>query len=110
MANHFTGEPVRGARSGCRNYHWNHFLTLGFSGQGYFRSKLEQRLAVAYEPRGKQTLLYGQWWWRDFYNLPVDLSFGLSWFPSSRMDNSWTLLNYYTNRNQMWLEATYYLL
>lgn len=104
------GEPVRGARSGCRENHWNHFLTLGFSGQGYFKSKLEQRLATAFEPRGQQWLLYGQWWWRNLYNMPVDLSMGLSWFPSSRMDNSWTLLNYFTNRNLLWFEATYYLL
>jgi hypothetical protein len=104
------GEPVRKAQSGCRENHWNHFFTLGFAGQGYFKSKLEQRLAVAYEPRGQQTLLYGQWWWRDFFKLPVDLSAGVSWFPGSRMDNSWTLLNYFTNRNLLWMEATYYLL
>ncbi len=104
------GPPVRGAKSGCRDNHWNHFLTLGFGGQGYFASKLEQRLAVAFEPRGQQWLLYGQWWWRNFLSLPVDLSMGTSWFPSSRFDNSWTLLNYYTSRNLVWFEATYYLL
>ncbi|HKA55249.1 MAG TPA: DUF1302 family protein [Candidatus Binatia bacterium] len=104
------GPPVRPAIPGCRTNHWNHFLTLGFSGQGYFHSKLEQRLAVAFEPRGQQWLLYGQWWWRNIWNLPVDLSVGTSWFPSSRMDNSWTLLNYFTNRNLLWFEGTYYLL
>jgi hypothetical protein len=104
------GEPVRKAQSGCRNNHWNHLLTLGFAGQGYFRSKLEQRTAVAYEPRGKQFLLFGQWWWRDFFSLPIDLSAGLAWYPNSRFNNSWSLLNYFTNRNQLWLEATYYLL
>src|SRR5262249_20127320 len=75
------GNPKRGAFSGCRPNHFNHFFTLGFSGNGYFRSKLEQRLAVALEPRGRQWLLYGQWWWRDFLSMPVDLSFGTSWFP-----------------------------
>ena len=102
--------PATSAQSGCRENHWNHFFTLGLGGQGYFKSKLEQRLAIAYEPRGQQWLLYGQWWWRNFFNLPVDLSMGTSWFPSSRMDNSWTLLNYFTNRNLVWLEATYYIL
>ncbi|HEV8711896.1 MAG TPA: DUF1302 family protein [Candidatus Binatia bacterium] len=104
------GPPVREAKSGCRDNHWNHFFTLGFAGQGYFASKLEQRLAVAFEPRAQQWLLYGQWWWRNWLGMPLDLSMGTSWFPSSRFDNSWTLLNYYTDRNLLWLEATYYLL
>jgi hypothetical protein len=95
---------------GCRENHWNHFFTLGFAGQGYFASKLEQRLAVAFEPRAQQWLLYGQWWWRNLLSTPIDVSAGVSWFPSSRMDNSWTALNYFTNRNLLWLEATYYLL
>jgi hypothetical protein len=102
--------PSRKAFSGCREHHWNHILTLGLSGQGYFKSKLEQRLAIAFEPRGKQYLLYGQWWWRDFFSLPVDLSMGTSWFPGSRFDNSWSLLNYFVGRNLLWFEATYYLL
>jgi hypothetical protein len=104
------GPPVRAAKQGCRDYHWNHFFTLGFSGQGYFASKLEQRLAVAFEPRGQQWLLYGQWWWRNWMGMPLDLSFGTSWFPGSRFDNSWTLLNYYTDRNLLWAEFTYYIL
>jgi len=104
------GFPTRDAQKGCRNYRWNHFFTLGLGGQGYFKSKLEQRLAVAYEPRGQQYLLYGQWWWRDFFKLPVDLSWGASWFPGSRFNNSWTGLNYLVGRNLLWMEATYYLL
>jgi len=64
---------------------------------------------MAFEPRGQQWLLYGQWWWRNFWSLPIDLSMGTSWFPGSRMDNSWTLLNYFTNRNLLWFEGTYYL-
>src|SRR5262249_56010978 len=28
------GLPVRAAKSGCRDNHWNHFFTLGFAGQG----------------------------------------------------------------------------
>ena len=104
------GPPVRPAISGCHTNRWNHFFTIAFSGNGYFHGKLEQRLATALEPRSQQWLLYGQWWWRSFLNLPVDVSFGTSWFPSSRMDNSWTLLNYFTNRNLLWIEGTYYLL
>jgi len=104
------GTPKRGATPGCRPNHWNHLFTLGLGGQGYFRSKLEQRLAVALEPRGQQWLLYGQWWWRSFMDTPIDLSFGTSWFPGSRMNNSWSLLNYFVHKNLVWFEATYYLL
>ncbi|MCS6926059.1 MAG: hypothetical protein NZ578_09180, partial [Candidatus Binatia bacterium] len=104
------GEPVRKAQRGTRNHHWNHLLTLGLAGQGYFKSKLEQRLAVAYEPRGKQFLLFGQWWWRDFYSLPIDLSMGLAWYPNSRFNDSWSGLHNFTDRDQLWLEVTYYLL
>jgi hypothetical protein len=102
--------PQPGDRPGCTNKHWNHLFTLGLSGQGYFKSKLEQRTAVAFEPRGKQWFLYGQWWWRDFFKLPVDLSAGVAWYPSSRTDHSWTALNFFTNRNLLWAELTYYLL
>ena len=73
--------PQRKAIRGCNTKHWNDFFTLGLGGNGYFKGKLEQRLAAAYEPNGKQWLLYGQWWWRSFYDLPVDLSMGTSWFP-----------------------------
>ncbi|MBI3302615.1 MAG: hypothetical protein HYZ72_11170 [Deltaproteobacteria bacterium] len=102
--------PKRGATSGCRNQHWNHFFTFGGGGAGFFGGKLEQRLAVALEPRGRQWLLYGQWWWRDFLSLPVDLSFGTSWLPSSRMDQSWVGLNWFNKRNLLWFEGTYYIL
>ena len=43
-------------------------------------------------------------------SLPLDLSMGTAWYPNSRFNNSWSLLNFFTNRNQLWLEATYYLL
>jgi hypothetical protein len=103
------GEPVRKAIRGCTTKHFNNFFTLAFAGNGYFKSKLEQRLAVAYEPSAKQWLLYGQWWWRNWMGTPIDLSTGVSWFPSSKMQNSWTLLNYLDGRNLLWVEGTYYL-
>ena len=96
--------------TGCRPYRWNHFFTFAWAGNGFFHGKLEQRAAIALEPRGQAWLLYGQWWWRSFMDTPVDLSFGTSWFPSSRMDNSWTLLNYFVHRNLLWVEGTYYIL
>jgi hypothetical protein len=104
------GPPARPAQSGCKNNHWNHFLTLGGGQQGIFGGKMEQRLAMAFEPRGQQWLLYGQWWWRDFLNLPIDLSGGISWLPNSRFNNSWTAINYFVGRNLLWFETTYYLL
>jgi hypothetical protein len=96
--------------TGCLTNRWNHFFTFAWAGNGFFHGKLEQRLAVALEPRGQAWLLYGQWWWRRFMDSPVDISFGTSWFPSSRYDNSWTLLNYFVHRNLLWVEGTYYIL
>jgi hypothetical protein len=96
--------------TGCITNRWNHFFTFAWAGNGFYHGKLEQRLAVALEPRGQQWLLYGQWWWRRFLDTPIDLSFGTSWFPSSRHDNSWVLLNYFTHRNLLWFEGTYYLM
>lgn len=85
-------------------------FTIALAGNGYFRGKLEGRNAFAYEPRGKHALLFSQWWWREFQGLPVDLSMGTAWFLGSRMQNSWTLLNYFANRDLLWFEATYYIL
>ncbi len=93
-----------------RRKHWNHLFTLAWVGNGFFHGKLEQRVAYVLEPRAKQMLFYGQWWWRGFMDLPVDLSTGTAWYPSSRMDNSWTSLQLFNKRNLLWVEATYYVL
>ena len=95
---------------GCRTKRWNHLFTIALAGNGYFRGKLEGRNAFVYEPRGKHTVLFSQWWWREFMSLPVDISLGTAWFLGSRNDNSWTLLNYFADRDLIWLEATYYIL
>ena len=102
--------PKRDAVRGCKTQRWNNLFTIALAGNGYFRGKLEQRLAIAYEPRGHQELFFGQWWWREFMSLPVDLSMGTAWFTGSRMENSWTLLNYFAGRDLVWFEATYYIL
>lgn len=102
--------PKRDAIRGCNTKRWNHLFTLAFAGNGYFRGKLEQRIAYAIEPRGQQHLFFGQWWWREFMSLPVDLSMGTAWFVGSRMQNSWSLLNYFASRDLLWFEATYYIL
>jgi hypothetical protein len=104
------GPPERGAKSGCKDYHWNHFFTLGLGGYGFFSGHLEQRLATAFEPRSQTWLLYGQWWWHNWWGLPLDLSFGTSWVPGSRFNDSWTGLNYLTDRQLVWGEFTYYVL
>lgn len=93
----WTDPPQRGATLGCRLHHFNHALTFGLGGQDYFRTNLEQRLAVAFKPRGKQFLFFGQWWWKELMGLPIDLSTGTAWYPNSQMDNSWLLLNSFTN-------------
>ena len=102
--------PKRGAVRGCSTKRWNHLFTLAFAGNGYFRGKLEGRNAVAWEPRGSHVLLFSQWWWREFKSLPLDISFGTAWFLGSYNDHSWTLLNYFSHRDMVWLEATYYII
>ncbi len=106
-----TGSTGRPGQRGHRHYRWNHLLTLGTSGYGYFNGRMEQRMAVVYEPRGKQTLLFGQWWWRNLLGYrALEVSFGVSWRPSSGNDDSWTLLEFYTDRDSLWAEVTYYFL
>lgn len=102
--------PKRDAVRGCSTKRWNHLFTLGLAGNGYFRGKLEGRNAVAWEPRGSHVLLFSQWWWRELRGMPLDISFGTAWFLGSQNSNSWSLLNYFANRDLIWFEATYYLL
>jgi hypothetical protein len=102
--------PKRDAVRGCHTKRWNHLFTIALAGNGYFRGKLEGRNAIAWEPKGKQTLFFSQWWWREFMSLPVDLSAGVAIFPGSMNDNSWSLLNYFAHQDMLWLEATYYIL
>ena len=102
--------PKRDATRGCKQKRFNHLFTLAFAGNGYFRGKLEGRNAFVWEPRGKHTLLFSQWWWRELRGLPLDISFGTAWFLGSRNDPSWSLLNYFAGRDHIWLEATYYLI
>jgi hypothetical protein len=106
-----TGHPGVPGVAGDRHYRWNHLLTLGTGGYGFFRGKLESRMAVVYEPRAQQTLLYGQWWWRNLlgYN-NLEVSFGTSWKPSSSMDDSWAALNWSADKDAIWAEFTWYLL
>ena len=102
--------PQRDAERGCGTKRWNHLFTLAFAGNGYFRGKLEGRNAVAWEPRGGHVLLFSQWWWRELKSLPFDISAGTAWFLGSSNDHSWTLLNYFSHRDMLWFEATYYLI
>jgi len=102
--------PTTKAVRGCHTKRWNHLFTIALAGNGYFRGKLEGRSAFAYEPRGKHPLLFTQWWWREFMSLPVDISAGTAWFLGSQNSNSWTLLNYFAQKDLLWFEATYYIL
>jgi hypothetical protein len=95
----------------CRTYRWEHLLTLGLGNQGLFASRVESRNAVVYEPRAKDWLLYSQWWWRNVLGFPnVELSTGVSWYPSSSMSQGWTGLYAFADRDQFWFEFTYFLL
>jgi len=95
----------------CKRYRWNHLLTLVAANQGLFGSRLETRNAIVYEPRGKQYLLYTQNWWRNVLGYPsLELSMGVAWFPGSYMKDSWSNLQHYAYRDQIWFEMTYYLL
>jgi hypothetical protein len=95
----------------CRNYRWEHLLTLAAANQGLFASRVETRNAVVFEPRAKDWLLFSQWWWRNVLGLEnVELSMGVSWYPGSSMSQGWTGLYAFANRDQFWFEFTYYLL
>jgi len=95
----------------CKRYHWNHLLTLVLANQGLFASRLETRNAVAFEPRSQAWFLYTQNWWRNVLGNPnLELSAGVIWIPSSYHNVSWSSINYYAWRRQLWFEFTYYLL
>jgi len=95
----------------CRNYRWEHLLTLAAVNQGLFASRVETRNAVVYEPRAKDWLLFSQWWWRNVLGFEnVELSTGVAWYPSSSMSQGWTGLYAFADRDQFWFEFTYYLL
>ena len=99
--------PVRPGKHRISFKHWNHVFTVVTAG-GY--KKYEQRLAFVYEPRAKQTLLFGQVFWHGFMSPHIDLSTGIAMFMGSRNDDGWTGLNFYTRRDLLWFEFTYYLL
>jgi len=95
----------------CRNYHWNHLLTLAAVNQGLFASRVETRNAVVYEPRAQDWLLFSQWWWRNVLGYEnIELSTGVAWYPGSSMSQGWTGLYGFADRDQFWFEFTYYLL
>lgn len=95
----------------CRNYHWNHLLTLAAVNQGLFASRVETRNAVVFEPRAKDWLLFSQWWWRNVLGYEnIELSTGVAWYPGSSMSQGWTGLYGFADRDQFWFEMTYYLL
>jgi hypothetical protein len=95
----------------CRRYRFNHLFTLGFVNQGLFGSRLETRNAVAFEPRDKQYLLFSQWWWRNVMGYRnLELSAGVAWYPGSGIGESWSGIQHFADRDQLWLEMTYYLL
>jgi hypothetical protein len=95
----------------CRRYRWNHLFTFVVATNGLFAGRAETRNAIAYEPRAQHYFLYTQNWWRQVmgYN-NLELSFGLIWIPSSRLDISWASISHYAARDQLWFELTYYLL
>ncbi|NOT53057.1 MAG: DUF1302 family protein [Deltaproteobacteria bacterium] len=99
------------SNSQCRVHRWEHLFTLGFANQGLFASRVETRNAVVFEPRAKDWLLFSQWWWRNVLGMEqVELSAGVSWYPSSSMSQGWSGLYAFADRDQFWFEFTYYLL
>jgi len=95
----------------CRRYRWNHLLTLVLANNGLFGSKLETRNAVAFEPRDEQLLFYTQNWWRGLFGIPnLEASFGIAWYAGSSLGDSWSSLQHFADRDQIWFEFTYYLL
>jgi hypothetical protein len=95
----------------CRNYRWEHLFTAVAANQGLFASRVETRNAVVYEPRSKDWLLFSQWWWRNVLGFEkVELSAGVAWYPGSSMSQGWSGLYAFADRDQVWMEFTYYLL
>jgi hypothetical protein len=106
-----TGNVGIPGQRGHRWYRWNHLITVATGGYGYFRGKLENRMAWVYEPRGKQHILFGQWWWRNLLGHPNwEVSGGIAWKPSSMNDENYLNQQFYTNRDLFWGEFTWYLL
>jgi hypothetical protein len=99
--------PFREGKRRPSWHHWNHLFSLVTGG---LYKKFEHRQAVVFEPRAKQWLLFGQWFWHGFRGLPIDLSMGTAWYLGSRNDLTWSGLYLYTGRDLLWFEATYYLL
>lgn len=97
--------------SRCKRYRWNHLFTLVLANQGLFASRWETRNAIALEPRSHAWFLYTQNWWRNVLGNPnLELSMGVIWIPSSYHRVSWSSINYYAWRRQLWFEFTYYIL
>jgi len=95
----------------CRNYRWEHLFTVAAVNQGLFASRVETRNAVAFEPRAKDWLLFSQWWWRNVLGFEkVELSAGVAWYPGSSMSQGWSGIYAFADRDQVWMEFTYYLL
>ena len=95
----------------CRNYRWEHLLTLAAVNQGLFASRVETRNAIVFEPRAKDWLLFSQWWWRNVLGYEqIELSTGVAWYPGSSMSQGWSGIYAFASRDQFWFEMTYYLL
>jgi Protein of unknown function (DUF1302) len=95
----------------CSRKRWNHLFTIAAVNQGLFASRVETRNAFVFEPRGQQTLLFSQWWWRNVLGYPnVELSTGVAWYMGSNQSHSWSSIQHFSDRDQFWFEFTYYLL
>lgn len=69
------------------------------------------RNAIVFEPRDQQHLLYTQWWWRNVFGNPkLELSAGVAWYTGSGAGEGWSGIHNFADRDQLWLEWTYYLL
>ena len=93
----------------ARHHRWEQVYTFGTSGF-YFRGKLEPLLAYGYSVNGEQSVILAQTYWHDWLIRNLDLFVGAAIYPGStnRVDGS--LLNYYTDRDTVWLRLQYYLL
>jgi hypothetical protein len=101
--NPFTNAPFD------RVQRWEQLFTL--SGSGFFaRGKLEPLWAYAYSPNAKQHLILLQSWWHGLYFRNLDLYAGLALYPGSRFRTDQSFLNYYADRDTVWMRLVYYIL
>jgi hypothetical protein len=88
---------------------WEQLYTL--SGAGFFAGgRLEPLWAYGYSVNAKQHLFLLQALWRGVYFQNLDLLVGMALYPGSRFQTDASFLNFYADRDTVWIRLRYALL